>query len=179
MFVLVGLVLAALPMASTFFDPPFELGWYHALYLDKVGLGLIVLGSAMVLLFKGRDKKNPISRLASGLGGLYGVTSYLSDILSYARLLALGIATGYLAMVFNTLCSMLMGGSGVMKFVGFIIAVVLLIALHVFSIAINTLGTFVHCARLQYVEFFGKFYEEGGRAFKPLQYKTKHVQISK
>ena len=178
-FVLVGLVLAALPMASTFFDPPFELGWYNALHLNTVGLGLILAGSAMVLLFKGRDKKNPISRLASGLGGLYGATSYLSDILSYARLLALGIATGYLAMLFNTLCSMLMGGSGVMKFVGFIIAVVLLIALHVFSIAINTLGTFVHCARLQYVEFFGKFYEEGGRAFKPLQYKTKHVQISK
>ncbi|MBQ9923661.1 MAG: V-type ATP synthase subunit I, partial [Clostridia bacterium] len=167
------------PMASTFFDPPFELGWYNALHLNTVGLVLILAGSAMVLLFKGRDKKNPISRLASGLGGLYGVTSYLSDILSYARLLALGIATGYLAMVFNTLCTMLMGGSGVMKFVGFIIAVVLLVALHLFSIAINTLGTFVHCARLQYVEFFGKFYEEGGRAFKPLQYKTKHVQISK
>ena len=177
--VLVGLTLAALPMASGFFDPPFELGWYNALHLNTVGLVMILAGSAMVLLFKGRDKKNPISRLASGFGGLYGATSYLSDILSYARLLALGIATGYLAMVFNTLCSMLMGGSGVMKFVGFLIAVVLLIALHVFSIAINTLGTFVHCARLQYVEFFGKFYEEGGRAFKPLQYKTKHVQISK
>ena len=177
--ILIGLVLVGLPMASTFFDPPFELGWYNALHLNTVGLVLILAGSAMVLLFKGRDKKNPISRLASGLGGLYGVTSYLSDILSYARLLALGIATGYLAMVFNTLCTMLMGGSGVMKFVGFIIAVVLLVALHLFSIAINTLGTFVHCARLQYVEFFGKFYEEGGRAFKPLQYKTKHVQISK
>ena len=60
---------------------------------------------------------------------------------------------------------------------GLVVAV--FIALHLFSIAINTLGTFVHCARLQYVEFFGKFYEEGGRAFKPLQYKTKHVQISK
>ena len=177
--ILVGLVLAALPMASTFFDPPFELGWYNALHLNTVGLVLILIGSAMILLFKGRDKKNPVMRLASGLGGLYGVTSYLSDILSYARLLALGIATGYLAMVFNTLCTMLMGGSGVMKFVGFLIAVVLLIGLHLFSIAINTLGTFVHCARLQYVEFFGKFYEEGGRAFKPLQYKTKHVQISK
>ena len=173
--VLVGLTLAALPMASGFFDPPFELGWYNALHLNTVGLVMILAGSAMVLLFKGRDKKNPISRLASGFGGLYGATSYLSDILSYARLLALGIATGYLAMV----CSMLMGGSGVMKFVGFLIAVVLLVALHIFSIAINTLGTFVHCARLQYVEFFGKFYEEGGRAFKPLQYKTKHVQISK
>ncbi len=178
-FVLAGLVLAALPMASTFFDPPLALGWFNALHLNTVGLVLLLAGAAMVLLFKGRDKKNPISRLASGLGGLYGATSYLSDILSYARLLALGIATGYLAMVFNTLCSMLMGGSGVMKIVGFLIAVVLLIALHLFSIAINTLGTFVHCARLQYVEFFGKFYEEGGRAFKPLQYKTKHVQISK
>ena len=178
-FILVGLVLAALPMASGFFDPPFELGWYNAMHLNTVGLVMILAGSAMVLLFKGRDKKNPILRLGSGLGGLYGVTSYLSDILSYARLLALGIATGYLAMVFNTLCAMLMGGSGAMKFIGFIIAVVLLIALHLFSIAINTLGTFVHCARLQYVEFFGKFYEEGGRAFKPLQYKTKHVQISK
>ncbi len=178
-FVLAGLVLAALPMASTFFDPPLALGWFNALHLNTVGLVLLLAGAAMVLLFKGRDKKNPISRLASGLGGLYGATSYLSDILSYARLLALGIATGYLAMVFNTLCSMLMGGSGVMKVVGFLIAVVLLIALHLFSIAINTLGTFVHCARLQYVEFFGKFYEEGGRAFKPLQYKTKHVQISK
>ncbi len=178
-FILIGLVLFALPMASTFFDPPFELGWYNALHLNTVGIGLILLGSVMILLFRGRDKKNPVMRLASGLGGLYNVTSYLSDILSYARLLALGIATGYLAMVFNTLCTMLMGGSGVMKIVGFLIAVVLLVALHLFSIAINTLGTFVHCARLQYVEFFGKFYEEGGRAFKPLQYKTKHVQISK
>ena len=114
-FVLAGLVLAALPMASTFFDPPLALGWFNALHLNTVGLVLLLAGAAMVLLFKGRDKKNPISRLASGLGGLYGATSYLSDILSYARLLALGIATGYLAMVFNTLCSMLMGGSGVMK----------------------------------------------------------------
>ena len=47
------------------------------------------------------------------------------------------------------------------------------------QVAINTLGTFVHCARLQYVEFFGKFYEEGGRACKPLQYTTKHGPISK
>ena len=178
-FILIGVVLAALPMASGFFDPPLNLSWFTALHLDTVGLVLLLAGSAMILLFKGRDKKNPISRLASGFGGIYGATSYLSDILSYARLLALGIATGYLAMVFNTLCSMLMGGSGVMKVVGFLIAVVLLIALHMFSIAINTLGSFVHCARLQYVEFFGKFYEEGGRAFKPLQYKTKHVQISK
>ena len=178
--ILAGLVFFALPMVSGMFKPPLELGWFTAAHLDKVGVGLIILGAAMILFFKGRDKKNPISRLASGFGGLYSVTSYLSDILSYARLLALGIATGYLAMVFNTLCGMLMNSGGiVMKIVGFLIAVVLLVGLHLFGIAINTLGSFVHCARLQYVEFFGKFYEAGGRAFKPLQYKTKHVQISK
>ena len=55
-FTLLGMVLAALPMASTFFDPPFDLGWYYALHLNTVGLGLILAGAAMVLLFKGRDK---------------------------------------------------------------------------------------------------------------------------
>lgn len=178
--ILMGLVLAAMPVAAGFFDPPLRLGWFTALHLNTVGLILALLGMAMVVLFKGRDKKNPISRLASGFGGIYNITSYVSDILSYARLLALGIATGYLAMVFNTLCSMLMGGGSLIgKIVGFLIAVVLLVALHLFSVAINTLGSFVHCARLQYVEFFGKFYEAGGKAFRPLKYRTRHVQISK
>ena len=54
----------------------------------------------------------------------------------------------------------------------------LLVGLHLFNLAINTLGAFVHCARLQYVEFYGKFYEAGGRTFRPLGYKTKHVQIT-
>lgn len=179
-FILAGLVLFALPMIGGLFDPALPLDWYTAAHINTVGVYLALLGALLILLFKGRNSKNPIFRIGSGLGGLYSVTSYLSDILSYARLLALGIATGYLAMVFNTLCSMLMnGGSIVMKILGFLIAVVLLVALHLFGIAINTLGSFVHCARLQYVEFFSKFYEAGGKAFRPLGYKTRHVQISK
>ena len=59
-----------------------------------------------------------------------------------------------------------------------IIAVALLIALHLFNLAINTLGAFVHCARLQYVEFYGKFYETGGTMFKPLGYNTRHVRLT-
>ncbi len=143
-----------------------------------VGLCMAGLGALIILLFKGRANKNPVMRTISGLGELYQVTGYLSDILSYARLFALGIATGVIASVFNELCKMLMGSPIlVLHILGVIVAIGLLVALHGFNIAINTLGAFVHCARLQYVEFYGKFYEPGGRAFQPLGYKTKHIRI--
>jgi len=146
--------------------------------VGTVGLGMAGLGALMILLFKGRANKNPFMRTISGLGELYQVTGFLSDILSYARLFALGIATGVIASVFNELCKMLMGSPVlVLKILGILVACGLLVALHAFNIAINTLGAFVHCARLQYVEFYGKFYEAGGRAFRPLGYKTKHVRI--
>lgn len=148
-------------------------------FLYYPGLVMAAAGVLMILLFKGRGKKNPIKRTISGLGELYNISSLLSDILSYARLFALGIATGVIASVFNDLCSMLMGSSNIiLKILGIAVACGLLVALHLFNIAINTLGAFVHCARLQYVEFYGKFYESGGRAFRPLGYKTKHVQIT-
>ncbi len=147
--------------------------------VSTVGIVMACLGAAMILFMKGRAKRNPAKRVASGLGELYQVTSYLSDILSYARLFALGIATGVIATVFNMLCGMLMGSpSVILNILGTLIAVVLLVALHLFNVAINTLGAFVHCARLQYIEFYGKFYEPGGREFKPLAYRTKHVRVS-
>lgn len=138
------------------------------------------VGALMVVLFKGREKRNPLKRMMSGLGGLYDVTSVLADILSYARLFALGIATGVIGQVFNMLCGMLASASNpVMKIVGAIGSIVLLVLLHTFNVAINALGAFVHCARLQYVEFYGKFYESGGKEFRPLSYNTKHVQVTK
>lgn len=145
-----------------------------------IALGAAALGALFVLLFKGRDKRNPLKRITSGLGGLYNITSALSDILSYARLFALGIATGVIGQVFNMLCNMLASGSNpVMRIIGGIVSIVLLVFLHTFNVAINALGAFVHCARLQYVEFYGKFYESGGKEFRPLSYQTKHVQVTK
>lgn len=147
--------------------------------VSTVGLVMVCVGAAMILFMKGRAKRNPAKRIVSGLGELYQVTSYLSDVLSYARLFALGIATGVIASVFNMLCTMLMGSpSIIMNILGTIIAVALLVGLHLFNVAINALGSFVHCARLQYIEFYGKFYEPGGKDFKPLGYKTKHVRVS-
>ncbi len=150
-----------------------------AAIIKTVGMVMAIAGAVMILLFKGRQKKNVFSRTISGLGELYQVTSYLSDILSYARLFALGIATGVIASVFNDLCSMLMGSPNIIvKILGVAIGCVLLVGLHTFNIAINTLGAFVHCARLQYVEFYGKFYEAGGKEFRPLTYNTRHVRIA-
>ena len=159
--IILGLIMLALPATKT------------------VGTVMAIIGALMILLFKGREKKNVFSRTVSGLGELYQVTSYLSDVLSYARLFALGIATGVIASVFNELCGMLMSAPNIiLKILGIIVACALLVALHLFNIGINTLGAFVHCARLQYVEFYGKFYEAGGKEFKPLGYKTRHVRIS-
>lgn len=147
--------------------------------VSTIGIAMAGLGALMILLFKGRANKNPVMRTLSGLGELYQVTGYLSDILSYARLFALGIATGVIASVFNELCMMLMGSPNlVLRIMGIIVACALLVGLHGFNIAINTLGAFVHCARLQYVEFYGKFYEPGGRTFRPLSYQTRHIRVT-
>lgn len=139
----------------------------------EIGKILAILGAGIILLMAGRERKNPFKRLIKGLSSLYGITSWLSDLLSYMRLFGMGLATGVIGMVFNQLIGMVMGG-GV---VGMILGSVLFVGCHVFNLAINALGAYVHSCRLQYIEFFGKFYEEGGRPFKPLSTKTRYVSI--
>ena len=101
------------------------------------------------------------------------MTGYISDILSYARLLALGLATGVIANVVNLLGSMI--GSGV---VGLIAMIVVGIIGHTFNLAINALGSFVHSSRLQYIKFFSKFYEDGGEEFSPFRNNTRYVRFT-
>lgn len=139
----------------------------------KVGMWTAIAGAVGLVLTQGRHKKNIFMRLIGGIGSLYDVTGYLSDILSYSRLLALGLSTGVVASVVN-----LMGSMGGLSSVGgwILFAVVFLIG-HVFNIVINTLGAYVHSSRLQYVEFFGKFYESGGKAFSPLRKRHKYVEV--
>ena len=171
-----GLVIGFLPAITSMAGTPIAL----PKSVTMPALIAAAVGAAMVVLFKGREKKNPLKRLMSGLGGLYDITGVLSDILSYARLFALGIATGVIGQVFNMLSNMLTGSSNiVLAILGAVLCIALVIALHTFNVAINALGAFVHCARLQYVEFYGKFYESGGKEFRPLSYNTKHVQVTK
>lgn len=140
-----------------------------------VGRGAAVtaaVGAAGIVLTAGRSSSNPFKRLAKGLYELYNVTGYLSDILSYSRLLALGLATGVIANVFNKMGSMLGGGV-----LGAVLFAVVFAVGHTMNIGINLLGAYVHTNRLQFVEFFGKFYEGGGRRFNPFREETEYFEL--
>ena len=141
--------------------------------LTAIGKYVALVGAVLTVLTSGRSAKNIIGKLGGGLYGLYNTASgYLGDILSYSRLLALGLSTGVIATVINLLGTM--PGNKVAKLILFIIVFLLG---HTANIAINLIGTYVHTNRLQYVEFFSKFYEGGGRSFTPLKADTKHFRF--
>ena len=133
---------------------------------------IAILGAVGVVLTGGRESKNWVKRLLKGAYSAYGVTSYLSDVLSYSRLLALGLATGVIAQVFNKMGSML-GAT----WYGVLIFIAVFLIGHVMNLAINVLGAYVHTNRLQFVEFFGKFYEGGGKKFEPFTEHTKYYKV--
>ncbi len=101
------------------------------------------------------------------------MTGYVGDLVSYTRLMALGIAGGSIASAFNMLVEFMP------PVARFSVGILLLIVLHALNIFLSLLGAYVHGARLQYVEFFGKFYTGGGRAFNPLKTKEKYVNVEK
>lgn len=148
---------------------------YVALPETPIGKYMALLGMATIVLFGGRQHSNIFKRLLGGLTSLYDITGYLSDILSYSRLFALGLATGVIGMVINTIAGMLWE-SGI---IGQVAALAVLLGGHTFNIAVNVLGAYVHTSRLQFIEFFSKFYEPGGKEFKPLAFRTKYVNILK
>ena len=140
--------------------------------LVKPGMYMAIVGAAVLLFTGGRHKKG-FGKVIGGLSSLYDITSYLSDILSYARLLALGLATGVIAQVVNLMGSLAGGGVA-----GTLVLLFAFIVGHTFNLAINALGAFVHSCRLQYIEFFGKFYEDGGEEFEPFRKNTKYVRLT-
>ncbi|HNZ82654.1 MAG TPA: V-type ATP synthase subunit I [Sedimentibacter sp.] len=139
--------------------------------LPVIGKWVTIASAIGLVLTQGRAKVGIINKLISGVLALYGITGYLGDVLSYSRLLALGLATGVISSVLSLIGSM---GSGI---TGAIMYVLVFVFGHTLNFAINGLGSFVHSARLQYVEFFGKFYEGGGDAFAPFTKKTKYIKI--
>lgn len=132
-----------------------------------------IAGAVLVVATSGRDSKNIVGKLGLGLYGLYNTASgWLGDILSYSRLLALGLCTGVIATVVNTL-----GTIPENLVTKAILLVPVFIFGHVVNLAINVIGTYVHTNRLQYVEFFAKFYEGGGRSFTPLKINSKYYNV--
>ena len=134
--------------------------------------GVALLGMIVLL---GHGAKSVPGKVFGGLYETYNtLVGWMGDTVSYVRLFALGLATFVIGSVINTMSGMVRGMAPV---IGILIMLLVLLVGHTFNVVINLLGAFVHPLRLEYVEFFGKFYEDGGRDFKPLQIESKTVII--
>ncbi|NJP40683.1 hypothetical protein HCH52_06410 [Oscillospiraceae bacterium HV4-5-C5C] len=140
-------------------------GQLIALLLCMVGiLGIVILP---VLQNRGHRLKG----LLKGLYALYGTTSYVGDLVSYSRLMALGVAGSSIAIAFNTILTTLPLAARLS------LGIVLAVLLHALNLFLSLLSAYVHGIRLQYVEFFGKFYQGGGRRFRPFKVAEARVEL--
>ncbi len=162
-----------------------------AIWVIFIGAGIMVLGSGMVLgiaavgtagtvvlivgavmlLYGGTRGKKGLGKITSIFGTLYNeLTGWFGDLLSYSRIMALMLAGSVIGQVFNTIASM---------FGNIILFIIIFIIGHVLNFGLNLLGCYVHDLRLQCLEYFGKFYTDGGKPFNPLKIKSKYVEVSK
>ncbi len=139
-----------------------------------IGVAILAAGVA-VLMFGGAVRaKGVFGRIFGAVSPLYGIVNYFSDVMSYSRLFGLALASGVIGLVFNTLAEVFIG---LIPVAGYVLAAILLLVGHGLNLAIGLLGAYVHDSRLQYIEFFGRFYHGGGRLFVPLGSNLKYVTI--
>ncbi len=150
------------------------------------GLLLLTVASAIALVAC-RPTRRAVLGLLGGAYAVYGMSAFIGDILSYTRLAALGLSGALVGLVFNLLAGLVWAPAVALFDQGgiYIAAAALVAAMaiavfvvgHTFNVVINLLGAFVHPARLQFVEFFGKFYEGGGRPFAPFNLRTENLVL--
>ncbi len=166
--ILPGIILWAASREGGFLPNQFN---RIGLLIMLIGGGIIVVGS---LFKKGR---NPFLWLIIGIGGfIWKTKDFLGNVISYSRLMALGLAGSVIAFVINTFAGIAFQE---IPYLGILVALLILIIGHMFNIAINTLGAFIHTTRLQFVEFFSYFFQGGGEAFEPLAPECKYVITKK
>jgi len=152
-------------------------------FLLQIGGGMLI-GSSLLALWSlnGMEKIIAYALTVIGLAilfkekgalGFFDVTGYVGDWLSYARLLALGLATAGMALAFNIVAELL---PNIVPYIGIILVPVILIITHLANLMIQSLGAAIHALRLQYVEFFNRFYEGGGKRYKPFSISRKYTE---
>jgi len=139
-------------------------------------IGMIgIIGSGVGLLFaESIGTKIFLKPLVGAVKVLQGLINAMSDILSYSRLMALGLATAVIALIVNQMAGLF---GGMIPYVGWLVGGLILIGGHLFNITINALSGFIHSGRLQFVEFFPKFLEGGGRRMNPTRSELKYIQV--
>lgn len=145
-------------------ESPLGSGW------ETAAAAMVYAGIAGMFIQPGAE--GILKKIGGGVYSLYGLIGCLGDILSYVRLFALGLATVAMAIAINTMAEM----AGEIPVIGFFAAMVIAAAGHIGNVAINALSAFIHTVRLQFVEFFTKFYQGGGRSFKPFSYETEFIE---
>lgn len=158
--------------AALYFGPGY-ISWMNI--SETPGMVMLIVGGVMLIYGSGRNEKGLLKLVGLG-GAIYnGVTGWFGDILSYSRLMALMLAGSVVGQVFNTLAAMPSeGGVTVFSLIAFVL---IFLAGHAINFGLNILGCFAHDLRLQCLEFFNKFYQDGGKPFKPLEVNTKYVDI--
>ncbi len=140
--------------------------------MGSVFTAIMVIGMVGIVLTNGRQNKTIVGKLVGGLYALYNISGYVGDFVSYSRIMALGLAGGFIAFAFNMIIGMMP------VFARFTIGIAIFIFAHLFNLFLSALGAYVHTCRLQYVEYFGKFYEGGGKPFKPFKSSNKYIEIT-
>lgn len=176
MFLLPGLLLLGLVRSPEIVT----LGLAEASPLKEFWGGIAkfmtLVGAGTIFFASGRGLKNIFARLGQGFFSLYQTIGYFGDILSYVRLFALGLATLALAMAINTIASTV-PSIPFLRPIAFLVIPLVIIFGHFFNVLINVLSGFIHATRLQFVEFFTKFFEGGGKPFKPFREENQYTRV--
>jgi V/A-type H+-transporting ATPase subunit I len=142
--------------------------------LKTISTAGAIIGALLIVFTQGRQMESKAGKIGQGLYELYGITSYLGDLVSYTRLMAIGLSGGSIAGAINTIMKMIPGPIGV-----FILGPLLFVIFQTVNLLLSLLSGYVHSLRLTYVEYFSKFYDGGGRPFKPFETKSKYINLER